>query len=364
VTRRNPGHRAQLADVARLARVSLSTASKILNDVPGVSARPETRRRVLRAAQTLGYQPHVTARALAGVSSHAIALLVPELTNPVHSKMIRGAFSQAQALGYTVLVAEDFEGQEADDSFSKLVAAGHVDGMLVASARSGHPLLESLIQQGIPHVFINRQVDGSDRNITMRLAAASRLAVDHFADLGHKMIGHVAGPRDVATGLVRAAAFTAATEVRGIRPAPIAYTSFDESGGATGASLLLAHNPNLTAIFASSLSQAVGVVHTVHQKGLRIPEDISILAYDDLPLADFLWPPLDTVSMPLSELGRAAVDALVAQINGAAPQDVEVPIDPRLVLRGSSASPSTDAFSEPSGERSSDPVQLIRSRRT
>ncbi|MGH3378542.1 MAG: LacI family DNA-binding transcriptional regulator, partial [Actinoallomurus sp.] len=297
----------------------------------------------LDAAAALGYRPHVAARALAGASAHALALLVPELTNPVYSTIIRGAFAQARVRGYTVMVAEDFDEQEADESFGNLVAAGHVDGILMASARSGHPVVEGLARQGIPHVFVNRAVEGSGRNVTMNVAAASVLVVERLAGLGHELIGHVSGPRGLETGRTRALAFTAAAERLGVRDAPISHTSFDERGGAAGAAELLEHDPRLTAIYASSLSQAVGVVHAVRGRGLRIPEDVSVIAYDDLPLAEFLVPPLDTVAMPLIELGSTAVDALVEQVGGAPPQDLVIPTAPRLVLRGSSAEPVRSA---------------------
>jgi LacI family transcriptional regulator len=327
--------RASLADVARLAAVSTSIASKILNDVATVSVRPETRQRVLDAAAQLDYRPHVTARALAGGSSRALALLVPELTNPVYSKMIRGAFAEARALGYTVMVAEDFEGDETDESFGNLVSAGHVDGLLVASARRGNPMLGGLAEKGIPHVFVNRPVAGSGRNVTMDVAGASRLAVEYLAGLGHTAIGHVAGPRDLETGRTRAVAFQAAATELGLSTAPISYETFDERGGHDATVRLLRRHPRLTAVFSSSLSQAIGVVHAIHDRGARIPEDISVVAYDDLPLADYLTPPLDTIAMPLAELGRTAVRALVGQIDGADPVDMQVPIEPVIVKRGS-----------------------------
>jgi DNA-binding LacI/PurR family transcriptional regulator len=339
VTVRGRGPRAQLADVARMAGVSVSTASKILNGVANVSARAETRQRVLDAAAALGYRPHVAARALAGASAHAIALLVPELTNPVYSTIIRGAFAQARVRGYTVMVAEDFDEQEADESFGNLVAAGHVDGILMASARPGHPVVEGLVRQGIPHVFVNRAVEGSGRNVTMDQAAASALVVDHLAGLGHETIGHASGPRGLETGHTRAVTFAAAAAERGVRRAPISHTSFDERGGALAVAELLEREPALTAIYAGALSQAVGVVHALHRRGARIPEDVSVIAYDDLPLAEFLVPPLDTVAMPLLELGGTAVDALVDQIGGAPPRDLVIPTAPHLVLRGSSAEP-------------------------
>jgi DNA-binding LacI/PurR family transcriptional regulator len=326
-----------------MAEVSVSTASKILNGVANVSARPQTRQRVLDAAAALGYRPHVAARALAGASAHALALLVPELTNPVYSTIIRGAFAQARVRGYTVMVAEDFDEQEADESFGNLVAAGHVDGILMASARPGHPVAEGLVRRNIPHVFVNRAVEGSGRNVTMNMAAASALVVERLAGLGHEGIGHSSGPRGLETGRTRAVAFDAAAQEHGVRRAPVSHTSFDERGGALAVAELLHRDPGLTAIYAGSLSQAVGVVHAIHERGLRIPEDISVVAYDDLPLAEFLVPPLDTVAMPLIELGSTAVDALVDQINGAPPQDLVIPIAPHLVLRGSSAEPSLSA---------------------
>jgi DNA-binding LacI/PurR family transcriptional regulator len=335
---RGQRHRAGLADVAGLAGVSVSTASKILNNVP-VSARPETRQRVLDAAAQLNYQPNLTARALVKGSSRALALLVPELTNPVYSEMIRGAFAEARALGYTVMVAEDGEEHgEGDASFSDLVAAGHVDGLLIGSARPDHPFIGDLAKRGLPHVFINRPVAGSGRNVTMDAAAVSELAVQHLVELGHEAIAHASGPPNLETSSTRATAFVAEARRRGVRSAPVHHApAFDEASGASAARALLEQHGDLTAIYSTSLSQAIGVMHVIHERGLRIPDDISVVAHDDLPMADFLWPALDTIAMPMAELGRTSVRALVEQICGAQPRDIAIPIRPRLVLRGSSA---------------------------
>lgn len=331
--------RASLADVARAAGVSQSTASKILNDVPTVSARPETRRRVLDAANQLGYRPHVTARALAGVSARALALLVPELTNPSYSRLIRGAFAQAQEHGYTVLVAEDFAEQRADASYRDLVAAGHVDGILMASARQDHPLIDELSRDEIPHVFVNRPVPGSGRNVVLRMADASTVAVDHLAGLGHRHIGHVAGPWETTSGRLRAEAFRDAMTQAGLSPDAIVFGDFDEAGGDAATRHMLAEYPEVTALFCSALSQAVGAIHALSALGMRIPDDVSLIAYDDLPLANFLVPEVDTIAMPLAALGRTAVDELVEQLNGRPARDVVVPDPPSLVVRSSSAPP-------------------------
>lgn len=335
--------RASLADVARVARVAQSTASKILNDAPTISARPETRRRVLEAAAKLGYRPHVTARALAGVSARALALLVPELSNPSYSRMIRGAFAQAQEHGYTVLVAEDFAEQRADASYRDLVAAGHVDGILMASARQDHPLIEELRRDEIPHVFVNRPVPGSGRNVVVRMADASAAAVLRLVELGHEQIGHVAGPWETTSGRLRAESFAQAMTEAGLASDAIVWDGFDEAGGDAATRRMLAEHPDVTAIFCSALSQAVGSIHALTALGRTIPNDISLIAYDDLPLANYLVPAVDTIAMPLLTLGRTAVDELVAQLTGHPARDVVVPDPPELVARGSTTSPGCAA---------------------
>lgn len=344
-------YRAQLADVARAAGVSRSTASKILNDVPGLAVKDDTRQRVHEAARRLGYRPHVSARALAGVSARALALLVPELANPAHTEMIRGAFSEARLHGFTVLVAEDFEEQEADENFADLVAAGHVDGIIMGSARTGHPLLADLVKQRIPHVFMNRAVIGSGRNVTMDLTAASRLAVDHLVAHGHTNVGHLAGPRGVQAAEARTASFKTAVNAHHLVSAPICSAPFDERGGATAMTTLLRRYPHVTGVYVSSLRQAVGALHTLRAHNLRVPEDMSVVTYDNLPLTAYLSPPLDALAMPAYELGRAAVRALVDQIDGAAPQDIEICDGPRLVVRGSVVRPRTRS-TRPKGGRS------------
>lgn len=328
-----PAGRARLADVARLAGVSTPTASKILNGVAGVSARPETRQRVLEAARELGYRPSVTARALAGAPTRALALMVEDLTRPMHSRTIRGVYSAGVTLGYTILIVED--GPEGNDSIVDLVNAGHVDGVIVASARNGRPLPVELARNGVPHVFLNRAVDGSGRNVTMRLDLASELVVAELARLGHRAIGHIAGPANVESARSRARSFERSAKAHGVARRPITHAFFDERSGASAAVRLLDADPSLTALYASSTSQAAGAISVATCRGLRIPEDVSIIAYGEAPLAAYLNPPLDTVAMPLEEMGRSAVIALVEQIGGAAPEDVLIETEPFLVPRGS-----------------------------
>jgi LacI family transcriptional regulator len=333
------GGRVRLVDVATLAGVTKSVVSRVLNDDPSLLVRPETRQRVLNAAQRLGYRPHAGARALAGAEARALALLIPDLSNPVYSRIIRGAYQRARDHGYVVLLAEDTADHEADESFAELVEAGRVDGLLIASARPGHKLLESGRLSRVPYVFVNREVPGSDRNVGMDLAAASATAVDHLYELGHRRIGHVSGPAQLEPARRREDGFKHRMAQHGLEADRIEHDEFSELGGARATERLLELHPDVTAVYASTLSQAVGVLHVLDTRGLSVPGDVSVITYDDLPLAGFLHPPLTTVAMPLIELGATAVDAVVAQIAGHPPCPVTVDTRPDIVVRRSTAPP-------------------------
>lgn len=330
--------RIRLLDVARSAGVSKSIASRVLNGDPALLVRPETRERVLRAARQLDYRPHAAARGLKRAETGALGLLVPPLTNPVYVRIIRGAFERALERDFVVLLVEDVDPAQAERTSSRLVRAGRIDGLMVASARPGHPLLRSLRRQEIPHVFVNRGVARSGRNVVMDEAQASAAALAHLAGLGHRRIGHVAGPRSLDTARRRTAGFLKAAAANGVE-VEVAEGDFGEGGGAAAARVLLKRSPGLTALYTSTLSQAVGVYHATWELGLDVPEDLSLVGYDDMPLADYLRPPLTTVRTPLGELGAAAVDALVDQLLGGEPRNVVVGTDPEVVVRASTAAP-------------------------
>jgi DNA-binding LacI/PurR family transcriptional regulator len=330
--------RKRLVDVALSAGVSKSIASRVLNGDPGLLVRPETRERVLRAARELGYRPHAAARGLKRAETGALGLLVPPLTNPVYVRIIRGAFERALERDFVVLLVEDVDPHQADRTAGRLVQAGRIDGLMIASAQPGHPLLRSVRRHGVPHVFVNRGVARSGRNVVIDEARASAAALGHLLKLGHRRIGHVAGPSSLDTARRRTSGFVDAAAVHGIE-VKVAEADFGESGGAAAARELLGRRSDLTALYTSTLSQAVGVYHAAWQLGLDVPEELSLVGYDDMPLAEYLRPPLTTVRTPLAELGAAAVDALVDQLLGGEPRDVVVGAEPEVVVRASTGAP-------------------------
>jgi DNA-binding LacI/PurR family transcriptional regulator len=330
-----PGGRTRLIDVADLAGVTKSVASRVLNNDQTLSVRDETRLRVLDSAQRLGYQPHAGARALAGARTRALALLIPDLTNPVYSRITRGAYREARRRGYALLLAEDTADEGVTEEFAGLVASGRVDGLLIASARPGHPLLTALPKTDIPYLFVNRSVADTGRNVTMDLEAASACALRHLDALGHRNIGHVAGPERLSPSRSRRLGLERAAREAGL-PAPVVEAGeYNEQGGYDATIRLVQAHPELTAIYTSTLNQAIGTLHALHKLGLRVPEQVSVISYDELPLAEYLEPPLTTVAMPLLELGIAAVDALCAQLQGEPARDITIPSDPKVIVRSS-----------------------------
>jgi LacI family transcriptional regulator len=330
--------RNRLEDVAQSAGVSKSIASRVLNGDPTLLVRPETRERVIKAARELDYRPHAAARGLKRAETGALGLLVPPLTNPVYVRIIRAAFERALERDFVVLLVEDVDAAQAERSASRLFQAGRVDGLMVASARPGHPVIRSLSEHGMPHVFVNRGVAESGRNVVVDEARASAAALEHLSTLGHRRIGHVAGPHELDTARRRTAGFVEAAAAHGL-DVEVAEGDFGESGGAAAARELLERRPDLTALYTSTLSQAVGVYHTAWELGLEVPADLSLVGYDDMPLAEYLRPPLTTVRTPLAELGAAAVDALLDQLLGGEPRDVVVETAPEVVVRASTAEP-------------------------
>jgi LacI family transcriptional regulator len=238
-----------------------------------------------------------------------------------------------------LLIAEDDGSDPSDRAFTDLVGAGRVDGLMVASAREGSSIASQLRATGVPHVFVNRSSAGSGRNVTMDVAAASTAAVSHLAELGHSRIGHIAGPRGVTSARERESGFRAAARRQAVARSPVCRGAFSEAGGYEATGVIVRRHPDLTALYASTLPQAIGALHALRHLGRSVPDDISVVSFDDLPLAEYLDPPLTCISMPLVELGTMAVNALIGQLEGAAPCDVVVPTHPVMVVRSSSGPP-------------------------
>ena len=322
----------RLRDVAAAAGVDASVVSRVLSGDRRLSIRPETRARVLDAAARLEYRPNTAARTLKTARTMAVGMTVPDLANQNYATIAVGAEQRATAASDVLLVASGSASER------MLALHGRIDGLLVGMATSETPRLGEF-RGGIPALLVNRREPCGIPSVTVDDEAGSALATRHLVSLGHSAIGHVAGPQNADTARRRLRGYVGALAEAGIeaRPEWICETSFDEAGGHVAASRLLRLDSRPTALFVGNVRAAIGVMAAARRLALRIPEDLSLVGFHDAPFAGFLDPPLTTVRMPLLEMGRHAVDRLLALVAGEEVGDHMVETPPELIVRASTA---------------------------
>lgn len=327
-----------LNDVAMQAGVDRSVVSRVINNDPKLSVRPETRQRVRDIIEQLGYRPNVAARSLRTSRAYMFGLLVPDYANPVFAEIIKGAERAAGELGYGLMTASSAGVRLSLDHYLTLLGQGRVDGLLLAGEDSGHALAQLRASQ-VPWVLVNRTLEGS-RYVILDDERAGRMAVEHLISLGHRRIAHVAGPEQADTSRRRRAGYLAAMRTAGlwVEPDLMVCADYTPAGGAAALDRLLSAPRPPTAVFVSNVASAVGALHAAHAAGLCVPRDLSLIAVHDMPLASHLVPGLTTIRMPLEELGRRALE-MVAKLGPDEPI-AEVVADPvELVVRESTARP-------------------------
>ncbi|PXY29080.1 LacI family transcriptional regulator [Prauserella sp. PE36] len=329
-----------LADVATVAGVDRSVVSRVINDDPRLSVRQETRQRVLDTIERLGYRPNAAARSLRTARAYMFGLFIPDFANPVYAEIIKGAEQAANQLGYGLMTASSGGVRLGLQHYLDLLGQSRVDGLLFAGEESGHEL-ERLRSASVPWLLVNRRIEGSRRYVVLDDERGSGLAVEHLAALGHRRIAHLAGPETADTARRRRAGYTAAMAAAGLRTGTryTAHADYTPEGGAAAMRELLAVRPRPTAVFVANVASAVGALRTLHEAGLSVPGDMSVIAMHDMSLAGHLVPALTTVRMPLEGLGRRSLELLATTH----PQDdiTEVVAEPvEVVVRASTGPPT------------------------
>ena len=332
--------RPTLRDVATAAGVHPATASRALNDATRSLVRPATVARVREVAATLGYQVNPIARSLKTSRSETVGVLVPDLTNPLFPPIVRGIEDALADSGYTVLTANtDNDPARTSSNFTAMLAR-QVDGFIVATALLDDPFMHEAAQRGVPMVLVNRQTEHLDVSaVAGDDATGITRTVQHLVSLGHRDIAHVAGPLSVSTGTVRQRAFRVAMHSHGLRDDRIIEASaYSEAAGRT-ALLELLGDARPTAVVAGNDLLAIGCYDALAESGLRCPDDVSVVGFNDMPFISRLQPPLTSVRVPQYELGVEAARLLLDQLSGrtVTPRVVLLPV--QLVERGSTAPP-------------------------
>jgi DNA-binding LacI/PurR family transcriptional regulator len=333
------------ADVATEAGVSRTTVSFVLNGRTDVKIPAETRERVLDAAERLDYHPHAPARQLAGGRSHILALVLrqtPEqiAADAVLAETLRGLASAARAKGFRVMV-EPLSPEGPDSSYAGLLRAQHADGLVISGPRIDDPQLLALVRDGFPLVLQGSLPDLDVTSVDVDNVAGARGAVEHLIGLGHRRIACITNAPLVYTAAqARLTGYRLALEAAGlpVDAGLIATGDFDAPSGHAAMHDLLGR-ASFEAVFVASDVVALGAIGALREAGRKVPDDVSVVGFDDIPLAAYFDPPLTTVRLPASELGQAAGRALLERIADptAAPRRTLLPTE--LIVRASTASP-------------------------
>jgi len=330
-----------LRDVAARAGVHPATASRALNPETRLLVREDTARRVLDAAESLGYHPNPVARSLRTRRSHTVGVLIPDLTNPLFPPIVRALEDRLAAAGYVALIGNTDGDGERERLVFQQMRARHVDGMVLATAHLSDPLLAEAGRAGLPVVLMNRMAaDHSLPSVSVDNERGMRMAVAHLAAEGHKKIAHIAGPQEVSTGLSRYQGFVSAMEAHGLSPdLVITAKAFSIEEGLRCTRALLERKTGCTAVAAGNDMLAVGCFAALEEAGLNCPADMSVVGFNDMPFIDRLRPPLTTIRFPHYQLGTEAAQLLLERIAGQGGPVKVLYLTPELVVRGSTAPP-------------------------
>ena len=345
-TRSQPGRPSvTIEDVAARADVSIATVSRALTNAKVV--RPETRRRVLQAVEELGYRPSGPARALARSRTHTLGLIMTDLAQPFYAELTRAVETASRANGYTVVLANGAGDTRREADYLDLLAERRVDGILVASWGITRRHLDWLASAPVEVVLVSCM--SSELPLPAILSASregARMAAEHLLALGHRQLAEVTGPPDSAAAPDRHRGVLDALTHAGLdeRQLAVAHCDGDFESGRRATGELLRGAPGPTAVICYNDLVAAGALKAARDAGLRVPGDLSVIGFDDVPLARMVEPALTTVAQPVAEMGRWAVERIIAGLaarGGPAPdtQPAIVRMPCRLVVRDSTAPP-------------------------
>jgi LacI family transcriptional regulator len=334
-----PRRVSRLVDIAEAVGVHVSTVSRVLNGDPAQSIRPEIYERILSTAQQQGYRPNALARALKRRRTGAFAFVVPLLRNPIWARLQRGALQRARERGYVVMIMEEpTEDPKPPGDYYYLVEESRADGLLLATSLRVPEHSGGV--NGPPHVYVNRRGPDRGHDVIMDEPGAIRMFLDYAGGLGHRSFALLDGPPEVDTVYRRVGAARRACAARGFSLA-VRHAAPTEDGGWDATTRMLRRGPRPTVCGVGSLNQLFGAMAALREAGVEVPGEMSLVSFDDDECLGYLEVPVTSVIMPLSQLGAAAVDALIARIEGAPAGNVMVREPMSLQRRGSVAPPAS-----------------------
>jgi len=331
-----------IRDVARRAGTSVTTVSNVLNGNLSQMNRV-TYLRVIKAIEELGYSRNVVARSLVRGKTETIGLMVPDVSSPFFPEFIKAVELAAVEKGYQVFLCDCEVNAFTEERHLRAMHSRQVDGIIVMASKSAYKLhknsyLYMLITTGFPVVMVFDPFPGvKTYGVFIDDVRGAKLATEHLIRQGYQCIGHVAGSSDSRSAIDRLKGFQQALREHGIRvdKSAIENGQYEIDGSYRATEKILSRNPRVRAIFVASDLMAIGAMRAIKRRGMRIPEDVAIVGYDDIHLVSFLEPPLTTIRVPTAKMGKMAVDILHQLIIGRPPRIKTNVLQPELVIRES-----------------------------
>jgi DNA-binding LacI/PurR family transcriptional regulator len=322
----------RIRDVAERARVSPATVSRVLNDVSSVG--PEYRERVLRVIEEVGYRPNRLASNLRRQKAEIIGVVVSDIENPHFTQMVRAVEDAAFRRGYRVLLCNTDEAPEKQRAYLEMLAAERVLGVLISPSNPGGEEIPGLIDLGIPVIAFDRSVEDLRADaVVVDNAAGTWLATEFLIRAGHERIGFVSGLAGIETGAERQLGYERAMREVGLEPRSVSG-GFRISDGRRATDELL-NTGDFTALIVANNLMTIGTLEALRDRGVRVPEEVAIVAVDDPFWAELVEPPLTTLAQPVREMAACAVELLLERIGGHRERPRRVVFDFQLRVRGS-----------------------------
>jgi LacI family transcriptional regulator len=328
-----------IGDVARAAEVSVATVSRVLNGTATVSS--ERAERVRRAAEALRYQPSGPARALRRQRTTLWAAIVADIENPFFTSMIRGVEDVAQREDHRLVLCNTDEDLGKEAAYIDVAIADRMAGVIIAVASTTRSSLDPLLAAGIPVVAVDRRPrSAAVSSVLVDNRLGARQATEHLLDGGARRVACITGPSRLSNAETRLAGYRDALAARGVRSSRdlVRRGDFREEGGHRAACSLLDGPRPPDAFFVTNNLMTLGTLRALREQGCRVPDDVTIVGFDDAPWTSLVSPPLSVVAQPTAEIGRQAAELLASAAAGADARHVVLP--PTLVTRGSSWHPT------------------------
>ncbi len=333
-------------DVAQHAGVAPATVSRVINDSGYVSA--ETRERVEEAIAELGYSPNRLARGLRSKQTQTLGLVLSDITNPFWTTVARGVEDAASRANFSVILCNTDESEAKQMQYLNLLLEKQVDGFVLVPATTEVDSLSPVYERDVPFVVVDRKVPVSVDTVRCDSVGGAYELVKYLLGLGHRRIAVLSGSKDVSTATDRVEGYRRALSEAGVEvdDSLILYRSFTHDAGYEMTRHCLSMSPQPTALFAVNNFIAIGALRALKDAGLRVPEDISVVGFDDLPPRLIIQPSLTVVVQPAYEIGARATELLLQRLSGDTPEECqEIILPTELIIRSSAAPTNTSTLS-------------------